>query len=196
MSNKTVSLWGGTAGLLIAASSALAAGTGLPGDHGRNNDGIMPVAQAAPAQPAAPPQAQPPLPKAPDIGMAVKTAEAIASECKQFTLGVTIVNAEGAPVLVYIPNGSNPSHAFTALRKAITAITFKTNTSALVSKGQQDPEFAAKIKADPNLLAFSGGILLKSGDDIIGAVGVSGSEPGHHDEECGLKGLAKVKSEK
>jgi uncharacterized protein GlcG (DUF336 family) len=185
----------GAAGWVITASSALAAGgTGLPGDHGRNNDGIMPVAQAAPAQPAAQPQPQPPLPRAPDIGTMVKTAEAIAAECKQFKLGVTVVNAEGAPVLVYIPNGSNPSHAFTAMRKAITAVTFKTNTSALVTKGQQDPEFAAKIKADPNLLAFSGGILLKSGDDVIGAIGVSGSEPGHHDEECGLKGMAKVKS--
>jgi uncharacterized protein GlcG (DUF336 family) len=188
---------GGAAGLMLGAASALAAGSGLPGDHGRNNDGIMAPDRPAAAQPQTPrpPQPQQPLPKAPDIGMAVKTAEAIASECKQFKLGVTVVNAEGAPVLVYIPNGSNPSHAFTAMRKAITAVTFKVNTSTLVTKGQQDPEFAAKIKADPNLMAYSGGILLKSGDDIIGAIGVSGSEPGHHDEECGLKGLAKAKGE-
>jgi uncharacterized protein GlcG (DUF336 family) len=195
MSNKTLSMLG-AAGFLMAASSALAAGSGLPGDHGRPGDGIMAVTQAAPAQQPQQPQPTPPtVARAPDVGVAVKAAEAIAAGCKQFALGVTVVNAEGAPILVYIPNGSNASHGYTALRKAITAITFKTPTSALVTKAQQDPDFAAKIKADPNLMAYSGGILLKSGDEIIGAIGVSGAEPGHHDEECGLKGLDKVKGE-
>jgi uncharacterized protein GlcG (DUF336 family) len=44
-------------------------------------------------------------------------------------------------------------------------------------------------------MAFSGGILLKAGDEIIGAIGVSGAEPGGHDEECALKGLEKIKSQ-
>jgi uncharacterized protein GlcG (DUF336 family) len=50
----------------------------------------------------------------------------------------------------------------------------------------------ARIKADPNLLTFAGGMVLKAGDEIIGAVGVSGAEPSAKDEECGLVGIGKI----
>ena len=52
-----------------------------------------------------------------------------------------------------------------------------------------------KITADPNLQAFSGGLPLMVGDKLIGAIGVSGAEPGSHDEECGLAGLARIKDD-
>ena len=125
--------------------------------------------------------------------MAVEAARSIAEGCKQFHLGVAVVNAEGAPVLIYIPDGSNTSHAYMAMRKAYTAVTFKVPTSQLVAKAQQDADFAAKIHANTNLLAYSGGVVLKVGDEVIGGIGVSGGEPGHHDEECALAGLEKIK---
>jgi uncharacterized protein GlcG (DUF336 family) len=62
-------------------------------------------------------------------------------------------------------------------------------------KAQQDPKFAAKVRADPNLITFGGGIPLKVGNEIVGAIGVGGAEPGGHDEECGLKGLAAIKDQ-
>jgi uncharacterized protein GlcG (DUF336 family) len=125
----------------------------------------------------------------------VQAAQTIVAGCKQFKLGVTVVNSAGAPILVYIPDGSDAHHGYMALRKAYTAVTFKLPTSQLVSKAQQDAEFATKIKSDPNLVAYSGGLLLKAGDDIIGAIGVSGAEPGHHDEECGLLGVERINNE-
>jgi uncharacterized protein GlcG (DUF336 family) len=33
------------------------------------------------------------------------------------------------------------------------------------------------------------------GDEIIGAIGVSGAEPGRHDNECGLIGVEKIKNQ-
>ena len=126
------------------------------------------------------------------MALALEAAQAIVAACKQYTLGVTVVNAEGAPKLVYVPDGSDAGHGYMALRKAYTAVTFKVPTSQLVSKAREDQELGARIKSDPNLLAFSGGLLLKVGDEIIGAIGVSGAEPGHHDEECGLAGLKKI----
>jgi uncharacterized protein GlcG (DUF336 family) len=175
--------------LLAAAATSSADGIGLPGDPGRFYDGVLPVN---------PPPRRGPMPRAtvraPAINLALKAAQAIAEGCNQYPLGVAVVNAAGAPTLIYVPDGSDPSHGYTALRKAYTAVTFKVPTSQLVAKAQQDAAFGAKIKADPNLMAFSGGILLKVGDDIIGAIGVSGAEPGGHDEECGLKGLQQIRS--
>jgi uncharacterized protein GlcG (DUF336 family) len=177
------------AGTTILAPPWLALGqsSGLPGDHGRIMDGISPVN----------PPPRPPVPRAtaraPAITLALKAAQTIAQDCKQYPLGVAVVNAQGEPILIYTPDGSDPSRGYSALRKAYTAVTFKADTSQLVTKAQQDADFAAKIKADPNLAAFKGGILLMAGDEIIGAIGVSGAEPGGHDEECGLKGLEKIK---
>ena len=82
-----------------------------------------------------------------------------------------------------------------ALRKGYTAVTFKTPTSQLAAKAQQDASFAAQIKTDPSFMAYSGAILLKVGDEIIGAIAVSGAEPGHHDEECALIGLEKIRNQ-
>ena len=96
-------------------------------------------------------------------------------------------------ILVYVPDGSEPSHGYTAIRKAYTAAKLKTDTTALVEKAQKDSDFAATIKADPNLMAFHGGLLLQVGGEVIGAIGVSGAEPGGHDDECGMIGLNKIK---
>jgi uncharacterized protein GlcG (DUF336 family) len=132
--------------------------------------------------------------RAPAIALAVEAAQAIASGCKQYALGVAVVNAAGEPILVYLPDGSGSSHGYTAIRKAYTAAKLKTDTTPLVEKAQKDPDFAATIKADPNLMAFHGGLLLKVGTEVIGAIGVSGAEPGGHDDECGTIGLNKIKN--
>jgi uncharacterized protein GlcG (DUF336 family) len=33
------------------------------------------------------------------------------------------------------------------------------------------------------------------GNDIIGAIGISGAEPGGHDDECGQIGVDKIKGQ-
>jgi uncharacterized protein GlcG (DUF336 family) len=127
--------------------------------------------------------------------LALQAARAIAQACKQYPLGVAVVNSEGAPILVYIPDGSEPAHTYTAIRKAYTTVKFKVPTSELTGRAARDPQFAATIKADPNLIAFKGGIPLRAGSYIIGAIGVSGAEPGGHDEECGMVGIASIKDQ-
>lgn len=180
----------------LPVSFALAEGGGLPGDHGRPGGDGVPRANPPPGgapQPAMPPPAAPVA--APPMALALKAAQAIAEGCHQYKLGIAIVNAEGVPILTYVPDGSEAWHTYTAIRKAYTAVTFKVPTSELISRTQQDPEFAAKIRADSNLVAFKGGIPLKAASDVIGAIGVSGAEPGGHDEECGLMGLAVIKDQ-
>jgi uncharacterized protein GlcG (DUF336 family) len=171
----------------------MAAGDLLPGDAGRSNGGVLSTApQVIPATPAPPVK----VARAPSVELALVAAKAIAEGCKQYPLGVAVVNSEGVPILIYIPDGSRASHAYTAIRKAYSAVTLKSLTSQYTVKAQQgDAEILAKLKADPNLMAYIGGIPLMVGDDIIGAIGVSGAEPGRHDQECGMIGLEKIKSQ-
>jgi uncharacterized protein GlcG (DUF336 family) len=185
------------AALFAPAALTLAAGAVLPGDRGRPMEGLMPAPGAPrPAGASAmPPREAPRVVAAPSMALALKAAQAISDGCKQYPLGVAVTDAEGVAKLIYVPDRSEAWHGYSAVRKAYTAITFKTDTSGLVKKSQEDAELAAKVKADPNLQAFSGGLLLKVGEKIIGAIGVSGAEPGGHDEECGLIGLRKIEKE-
>jgi uncharacterized protein GlcG (DUF336 family) len=199
------SLLGGTAGALMSVSIAFGAGSGLPGDIGRPMNGLMMPSnnQATPAPqpvPHAPtgadvsgrPPAGPPA-RAPSIRLALEAVKAISAGCKKYPLGIAVVNSVGAPILFYIPDGSQAWHSYSALRKAYTAILFKADSSQVMLKSRQDTALADQIRADPNLQAFSGALLLKAGNDIIGAIAVSGAEPGGHDEECARIGVAKVK---
>jgi uncharacterized protein GlcG (DUF336 family) len=183
--------------VLVSTSAALAAGSGMPGDSGkpRGGDGIMPVASATPAPAPANATPQPKPARAPGIDLALKAIQAIAAGCRQYPFGAAVVNSVGEPILVYIPDGSRASHTYTAIRKAYSAVTYKVPTRQVIEKAQTDAEFAAKVKADPNLVAYGGGIPLMVGGEVIGAIGVSGAEPGAHDEECGMMGLDAIKGQ-
>lgn len=196
MRNTVASMLLRAAATLLVASNALAAGTGLPGDLGRPvGDGFPPV--NPPSQPPTSTPRKDPYPHArgPGIDLALRAAQAIAEGCSQYMLAVSVANATGAPILTYIPDRSSASSGYVALRKAYTAVTFKAPTSQLAIRAQQDAAFAAQIKADPSYMAYSGAILLKVGDEIVGALAVSGAEPGHHDEECASIGLEAIKSQ-
>jgi uncharacterized protein GlcG (DUF336 family) len=197
MNHKVVSVLWTTAAALFVASAAYADGSGLPGDKGRPRDGVPPPPVANAAAPAAP--AAPATPKVvargPGVALAWQATQAIADACKQYPLAISVLNSAGEPIFTYVPDGSSPANGYNAIRKGYTAVTFKAPTSQLAIRTQTDADFVAQVKADPSLMAFAGGILIKVGDDIVGAIGVSGAEPGHHDEECGLIGLQKITSQ-
>jgi len=194
MKNRWIVRIAGAAALVLPSMFAGALGQSLPGDTGRMMGGIMPAGRP-PGPPGGGAMRMQAKVAAPPLALALEAAQAIAEGCKQYGLGVAIVDAKGEPRLVYIPDQSQSGHAYTAIRKAYTAITFKVPTSQLVAKAQTDPAFAAQIRADPNLMAFKGGLPLFQGGKLVGAIGVSGAEPGGHDEECGLIGYNAIKSQ-
>jgi uncharacterized protein GlcG (DUF336 family) len=178
----------GVFAVCAAAGAAPPANSGFPGDMGRPFDGLP-----FPPGPLPPRPPERPLPKAPSIDLALEAAKAIVSACKGYHVGVSVIDSSGTPKLYYIPDGTDGSHAYTGFRKAYTALTFKMPTSEVGPLTKTDPAVAAKVKADANLLTFAGGMLLIAGDQIIGAIGVSGAEPSAKDEECGLVGINKIK---
>ena len=180
--------------ILIPMAVALADGIGLPGDKSANMGGMPPPGAPPPSGP--PPQRPPPNPaRGPAIDLALKAALAIADACKQYPYGLAVVDSEGVAKLIYVPDNAEPWHGYSAVRKAYTAVTFKSDSSAVVKKAHDDPAIAAKFNADPNLKAQSGGVVLMVGDTVVGAIGVSGAEPGGHDEECAIVGRDKIKKD-
>ena len=128
------------------------------------------------------------------MDLALEAAKEAVAACDGYHVGVSIVDSAGMPKLYYIPDGTAGFHAYTGFRKAYTALKFREATSQVGAATKIDPTVVAKIAADANLLSFAGGLPIFVGDDIVGAIGVSGAEPSAVDERCALAALDKIRT--
>jgi uncharacterized protein GlcG (DUF336 family) len=121
------------------------------------------------------------------LAMAKTIAEAALDKCKELGFKVSVVVVDRAGLLrgdgagLHTPEGAD--------RKAYTARTFGTSSTDFVKRMLNDPASVGS-KEYSRVLAISGGLPIKAGDEIVGAVGVSGS-PGR-DDECSQAGIDKA----
>ena len=182
--------------LVVATSGAGADETreksaAFPGDLGRPFDGL-PLPDGPGRRPPWP--SRPAPARALAVELALQAAQEAVAACAGSHVGVAVIDAAGTPKLYYIPDGTAGFHAYTGFRKAYTALTFKMPTSEVGALSKRDATIAAKITADTDFLSFAGGIPIRVGDEIIGAIGVSGGEPSSIDEKCANAGLEKIKA--
>lgn len=78
--------------------------------------------------------------------------------------------------------------------KAYTAASFKTDTSALVERAKTNPVFPNLFKL-PHLLLLGGGIVIKVGDEVVGAIGAAGAPGADLDDACAKAGLEKIQGQ-
>jgi uncharacterized protein GlcG (DUF336 family) len=125
------------------------------------------------------------------LAMAQAIADGAMDKCKElgFKVSVVVVDRAGLPLVMLRGDGAGLHTPEGADRKAYTARTFGTSSTDFVKRMLNDPASAGS-KEYSRVLAISGGLPIKAGDDIVGAVGVSGS-PGR-DDECSQAGIDKV----
>ncbi|MGZ5803556.1 MAG: GlcG/HbpS family heme-binding protein [Xanthobacteraceae bacterium] len=124
------------------------------------------------------------------LAMAKTIAEAAMDKCKELGFKVVVVvDRAGLPLVMLRGDGAGLHTLEGADRKAYTARTFGTSSTDFVKRMLNDPASTGS-KEYSRVLAISGGLPIKVGDDIVGAVGVSGS-PGR-DDECSQAGIDKV----
>jgi uncharacterized protein GlcG (DUF336 family) len=127
---------------------------------------------------------------------AAKTiAEAAVAACaaKTYPMSAVVVNRDGDTIVAMRADEASPHTMENARRKAYTAMAFKQPTAEYAKKLQDPTSVAHQQVTLPNVIAIPGGQPIKSGNQIIGGVGVSGS-PGV-DDECVNAGLEKVKDQ-
>jgi len=125
------------------------------------------------------------------LGIAKTIAEATLGEChaKGFHTSAVVVDRAGHVLVMLRDEMSTASTAEMARRKAVTARTFR-STSLEFQKRTMDPAYAAQRDV-ADILALGGGVPIIAGDEIIGAVGSSGSSQ-TQDDACAKAGVAKV----
>ena len=88
-------------------------------------------------------------------------------------------------------DNAGPHTLESARLKAYTSASAKNTTTAIMEGTQKNPA-AANLGQIPGFLLLGGGVPVKMGNEVIGAVGVGGAPGGHLDEQCAMAGLEKV----
>jgi uncharacterized protein GlcG (DUF336 family) len=118
--------------------------------------------------------------------------EACAKQDQEVT-GV-VVDISGVQQAMLRGDGAGINTVTTAYHKAFTAVGFKTDTIDLVKRAQSEGgRVSSAIAKVPNLLLAQGGVLIKAGDEVIGAVGISGARGNNIDTACARAGIEKIK---
>ena len=208
MSMRPISRLATAALLSLAAAGAAPAATGpfgdkpagaqsLPGDnlppfnmldeHGRlkpmpHLEGPLHAAGGRPESAA----------EGPSLEAANRLALAAVHACARqgYRVGAAVVDSAGEARAMLTADGSDGSHVFVAMRKAIAALAFGAPSSqvgARIAAGK-----AALGKVTPAMFVMGGAVPIFRGRRLIGAIGVSGaagSPPGAKDEACAVAAL-------
>jgi uncharacterized protein GlcG (DUF336 family) len=122
--------------------------------------------------------------------------EVVATCAKQgYSETAVIVDADGVRQAVLRGDRAGSHTLDSAYDKAYTAASFKNDTSALVERAKTVPGFAALFTQLPHLLLFGGGVVIKVGDEVVGAIGAAGAPGGNLDEACARAGLDKIREQ-
>ncbi len=126
------------------------------------------------------------------LDLATTIAETALATCRGngFHVSVTVLDRAGEILVFLRDDGSNPHTVENSRRKAYTARTFGISSAEFASHISEPPRQAQATL--PGIIALAGGLPIKAGAEVIGAVGVSGSPGGEKDEACGKSGIDKV----
>lgn len=128
------------------------------------------------------------------MGLAMAIIQGTLEQCTKdgYKVSITIVDKAGNVAAQLRGDGTNPHTMEFSRLKAWTSRT-RGQTSLEFMKVTADPA-NAYLRQIPNVVAVGGGVPIKAGNEIIGAIGVSGAPGGEKDEVCANAGIAKVEA--
>ncbi|HEX4136123.1 MAG TPA: heme-binding protein [Bryobacteraceae bacterium] len=126
------------------------------------------------------------------LALAKTIAEATLAECrsKGFHTAAAVVDRAGQVLVILRDEETTAQVAEMARRKAYTARMFRMTTAEFQKRTLPDQPVAAQ-RDIADILALSGGVPIKVGNETIGGVGSAGSNL-EMDDACAKAGVAKV----
>jgi uncharacterized protein GlcG (DUF336 family) len=128
------------------------------------------------------------------LALAQEATYAAVSSCAAngFRESVAIVDADGVVRVTMRGDGAGAHTLNSAFRKAYTAATFGRPTSAWAEAIAKNPDVGAMQHID-NILMAGGGIPIRVGAELLGAIGAAGAPGFDKDEACAQAGIDKIK---
>jgi uncharacterized protein GlcG (DUF336 family) len=79
----------------------------------------------------------------------------------------------------------------TAVNKAASAVSFRTDTTELAAMSQAGKPQSG-MRQLPNVVAIGGGLMIRAKGSLVGGIGVSGAPGGDADDVCAKAGVAAI----
>jgi uncharacterized protein GlcG (DUF336 family) len=127
---------------------------------------------------------------------ALKAVSAALAECRKrgYQVAVAAVDRGGVTQALLRDRFAGAHTPDTAVGKAWTAVSFRTDTLALAQQTMPG-QASSGIRQLPRVVAVGGGELIEAGGTILGALGVSGAPGGDADAACAKAGIAAIRDE-
>lgn len=114
---------------------------------------------------------------------ALATSAIQSCAAKNYQVAVTVVDRAGVVKAVQRMDNAGPHTVKASEMKAFTALSAK-NASGKGMEAAQSNAGAQNMRDIPGYLLLAGGLPVKEGDEVIGAIGIGGAPGGHLDEAC------------
>ncbi len=129
-----------------------------------------------------------------ELATQLAAASVAACQANGYAVAATVVDRSGDVRAVHRADNAGPHTLAASQQKAFTSASAKNTTLAMMETAQKNPG-AANLVNIPGFLLLGGGVPVKVGNEVIGAVGVGGAPGGHLDEQCVMAALDKLKDQ-
>ena len=127
------------------------------------------------------------------LNAAHEAARAALEQCRKdgYHVTVTVLNRAGRTAVVLHDDGANPHTIENSLRKAYTSLTFRTPSGEFGKRVTASPTGAGALHLD-KVTSAEGALPIMAGQEVVGAIGVSGAPGGDKDAACAQVGIDRI----
>lgn len=127
-------------------------------------------------------------------GLAVEAVTAAVEAClaRGHRVAAAVVDRSGVLRALLRADGAAPHTAAAARAKAYTAASMRAPTTQLLEAVRTNPG-ALRLPDIEGFLILGGGMPIRAGDEVVGAIGVDGAPGGHLDDQCAEAGIARIR---
>ena len=127
------------------------------------------------------------------LNAAHEAATAALEQCRKdgYHVTVTVLNRAGRTAVVLHDDGANPHTIENSLRKAYTSLTFRTPSGEYGKRVTSNPTAAGALHL-ANITTLEGALPIMAGQELVGAIGVSGAPGGDKDAVCAQAGIDRI----
>lgn len=129
-----------------------------------------------------------------ELASQLAAASVAACAANGYAVAATVVDRAGTVRAVLRADNAGPHTLGASQQKAFTSASAKNATLAMMEGAQKNPA-AANLVHIPGYLLLGGGVPVKVGNEVIGAIGVGGAPGGHLDEQCAMAALDKAREQ-
>jgi uncharacterized protein GlcG (DUF336 family) len=124
--------------------------------------------------------------------IAVNIAQTAMATCTAngYRVSATVVGRNGEVLVQIRGDGTGPHTMENSFKKAFTARTFRIASGEMEERLKKNPQMGAQYLT--GFTTARGALPILVGEEVIGAVGVSGAPGGEKDEACVKAGIDKV----